>query len=219
MAGDISFLGSTLVRFISLYHIRTWLCDNPPPPGHSVFLRWSVEPWGGGHWLEEIIIIALRYCAPAMSLTLHHSCQWNDYPHFTDEETEARRGKVTHLRKWMNWNLNSALTRFSTIFCLYSQNMYLPTFPQPHCYHLGQPLSHLSSLFPGLPDYIPSPHLFPVVQMVRIYLQCRRPRFDPWVEKILWRREWQSTPLFLPEESHGQRSLAGVAKSQTWLRD
>ena len=160
MAGDISFLGSTLVRFISLYHIRTWLCDNPPPPGHSVFLRWSVEPWGGGHWLEEIIIIALRYCAPAMSLTLHHSCQWNDYPHFTDEETEARRGKVTHLRKWMNWNLNSALTRFSTIFCLYFQNMYLPTFPQPHCYHLGQPLSHLSSLFPGLPDYIPSPHLF-----------------------------------------------------------
>jgi len=35
--------------------------------------------------------------------------------------------------------------------------------------------------------------------------------FSPWVEKILWRREWQSTPVFLPGESHGQRSLAGYS--------
>ena len=34
--------------------------------------------------------------------------------------------------------------------------------------------------------------------------------FNPWVRKILWRRKWQPTPIFLPEESHGQRSLAGT---------
>ena len=33
----------------------------------------------------------------------------------------------------------------------------------------------------------------------------------PWVRKILWRREWQSTPGFLPGESHGQRSLVGYS--------
>ena len=33
--------------------------------------------------------------------------------------------------------------------------------------------------------------------------------FDPWVRKILWRREWLPTPVFLPGESHEQRSLAG----------
>ena len=33
--------------------------------------------------------------------------------------------------------------------------------------------------------------------------------FDPWVERIPWRRAWQSTLVFLPEESHGQQSLAG----------
>ena len=33
--------------------------------------------------------------------------------------------------------------------------------------------------------------------------------FDPWVEKIPWRKAWQPTPVFLPGESHGQRSLAG----------
>ena len=31
--------------------------------------------------------------------------------------------------------------------------------------------------------------------------------FDPWVGKISWRRKWQPTPVFLPGESHGQRSL------------
>ena len=27
------------------------------------------------------------------------------------------------------------------------------------------------------------------------------PGFDPWVGKILWRRAWQATPVFLPGES------------------
>ena len=37
--------------------------------------------------------------------------------------------------------------------------------------------------------------------------QFRRHRFNPWVGKIPWRRKWQSTPVFLPGESHGRRSL------------
>ena len=45
---------------------------------------------------------------------------------------------------------------------------------------------------------------------------------DPWVGKIPWRREWLPTPLFLPGESQGQRSLAatvhGVAESETTKR-
>ena len=42
--------------------------------------------------------------------------------------------------------------------------------------------------------------------------QCRRHNrcvFDPWVRKIPWRRTWQPTPVFLPREAHGQRSLVG----------
>jgi len=44
--------------------------------------------------------------------------------------------------------------------------------------------------------------------------QCRRHkkgRFDPWVRNIPWMRAWQPTPVFLPEESHGQRILAGYS--------
>ena len=44
--------------------------------------------------------------------------------------------------------------------------------------------------------------------------QCRSLkgcRLSPWVGKIPWRRAWQPTPVFLPGESHGQRSLAGYS--------
>ena len=43
----------------------------------------------------------------------------------------------------------------------------------------------------------------------RICLQCRRARFDTWVGKIPWRREWQPIPVCLPGEFHAQRSLVG----------
>ena len=42
--------------------------------------------------------------------------------------------------------------------------------------------------------------------------QCRRHkrhRFDPWIGKIPWRMAWQPTPVSLPGNSHGQRSLVG----------
>ena len=38
-----------------------------------------------------------------------------------------------------------------------------------------------------------------------------KPRFDPWVGKIPWRRAWQPTPVFLPGEFQGQRSLVGYS--------
>ena len=44
--------------------------------------------------------------------------------------------------------------------------------------------------------------------------QCRRHkgcRLNPWVGKIPWRRAWQLTPVFMPGEFHGQRSLGGYS--------
>ena len=44
--------------------------------------------------------------------------------------------------------------------------------------------------------------------------QCRRCRkcgFHPWVGKIPWRRKGQPTPVFLPGECHGRRSLVGYS--------
>ena len=58
----------------------------------------------------------------------------------------------------------------------------------------------------------PSKNLVPwVAQMVKNLIQCGRPRFDPWVRKIPWKKKWQPILVFLPGKSHGQRSLAGYS--------
>ena len=64
------------------------------------------------------------------------------------------------------------------------------THKHTHCWH------------PGLPWGL---------RRKRIWLQCRRHGFAPWVRTIPWRRERQPTPVFLPEEPRGQRSLAGYS--------
>ena len=63
----------------------------------------------------------------------------------------------------------------------------------------------------------------PVAHRKGVYLQrrCRRHGFSPWVRQIPWKKPWQPTPVFLPGESHGLRSLLGCsplgAKSWAWL--
>ena len=39
--------------------------------------------------------------------------------------------------------------------------------------------------------------------------ESKKCRFDSWVGKIPWRRAWPPSLVFLPGESHGQKSLAG----------
>ena len=46
-----------------------------------------------------------------------------------------------------------------------------------------------------------------MAQTVKNLPAIRRPGFDPWVVKTPWRGEWLPTPVFLPGESLGQRSL------------
>ena len=39
----------------------------------------------------------------------------------------------------------------------------------------------------------------------------KRGRFDSWVGKTPRKRAWQPTPVFLPREPYGQRSLVGYS--------
>ena len=61
---------------------------------------------------------------------------------------------------------------------------------------------HLGTYFPGANGKEPA-------------CQCRRHKrhgFDPWARKVPWRKAWQPTPVFLPGESRGQKSLAGYSR-------
>ena len=44
--------------------------------------------------------------------------------------------------------------------------------------------------------------------------RCRRPGFSPWAGKLLWRRKWRPTPVFLPGQCHGQRSWPATVCGQ-----
>ena len=60
---------------------------------------------------------------------------------------------------------------------------------------------------PGTYILVPLSMVFLDGEVKEVCLQCRRRGFDPWVGKIPWRSVWQPTPVFLPGELHGQRSL------------
>ena len=42
-------------------------------------------------------------------------------------------------------------------------------------------------------------------------MKRNRCRFNPWVRKMPWRKEWQPAPVFFSGESHGERSLVGYS--------
>ena len=84
------------------------------------------------------------------------------------------------------------------------------------CFHYN--LLHLSACFPSSTDYTRGQAQCWASQVALVVRnlpasagRCKRPTFDPWVGKIPWRRAWQPTTVFLPAESHGQRSLVGYS--------
>ena len=117
------------------------------------------------------------------------------------------KGKATHLSilAWIIPTVDGVaksgteLRDFHFHFSLWNINMtILQTLPPSVTSRAAQPTASL--FFPSwlLPWWL---------RWSRICLQCRRHGFNPWVGKIPW-REWQSTPVFLPGEFYGQRSLA-----------
>ena len=89
------------------------------------------------------------------------------------------------------------------------------------CFRMGPALKSVAATLTGAPRGSPG---FAGMTQVRVEqqaalhkepaCQCRgrqRLGFDPWGGKISWSGKRQPTPVFLPGESHGRRSLAGYS--------
>ena len=94
------------------------------------------------------------------------------------------------------------------------QFMFLPTMKEGSLFSTPSPALFVDFLMmAGLPWWL---------RWWRICLQCGRLGFNLWVGKIPWRRAWQPTLVFLPQKSHGQRTLEGYTPwglKETWLSD
>ena len=67
------------------------------------------------------------------------------------------------------------------------------------------PLSVICTVYPpemGFPGDLVVKNLPAKKKKKESACQCRRPRFNPWVRKIPWRRKWLPTPVFLPGKSY-----------------
>ena len=61
---------------------------------------------------------------------------------------------------------------------------------------------------------IPSSQSCFILLGVHICLQCRTPVFDPWVEKIPWRREWLPTPCSCLENPMDRGKAMGLQRGR-----
>ena len=62
-------------------------------------------------------------------------------------------------------------------------------------------------------DYYPGSQVALVVKNLPVSAGDIRDWFNPWARKNPWRSTWQPIPVFLPGDSHGQRSLVGYIQS------
>ena len=127
--------------------------------------------------------------------------------------------KESNTTEQLNWTVLAVLPAVLKGFSQYSfstftfQQSSMPKlqrdlspffYPSPDCYWLLLMLGEEGALLFW--------SAFLVATMVtNLSLQYRRTGFDPWVEKMPWRREWLPTPVFLPVEFHGQRNLTGYS--------
>ena len=95
-------------------------------------------------------------------------------------------------------------------------------FPCPNVQNLPFSLNPVSPLYSSILHLWVSQVTLVVKNLSANTWDIKRYGFSPWVWKIPWRRPQQPTPVFLPGEPHGKRSLVAtvhrVAKSQTQLK-
>ena len=58
-----------------------------------------------------------------------------------------------------------------------------------------------------------------MAQIIKNPPAMQETQINPWIRKIPWGRELLPTLVFLPGESHGQRSLTGYHEEQRVRRD
>ena len=133
--------------------------------------------------------------------------------HFLLQGIFPSQGSDPHLLHWQADSLQlSQLESPSVQFSSVAQSCSTLCDPM-NCSTPGLPVHHrlLESTQVGRSNSGASQMALVVKTSPSQFRRHKRCKFNPWIGKIPWRRAWQPTPVFLPGESHGQRSLVGYS--------
>ena len=123
----------------------------------------------------------------------------------------AEAKQVTKERPGMLKSTHYRTTDKNPQFCLSSSRVFLSSESPFFCLLIRDPLLLSALLFFFLIGKYNCFGLPWSLSSKESSCQCRSCGFDLWVRKIPCRRKRQPTPVFLPGESHGQRSLVGYS--------
>ena len=166
------------------------------------------------HQLSLLYIVSIVYIpqsqSPHQFIPPHHFLPWDAYvcpPRLSLYSCFANkiiRTIFLDSTDYIGWYMIFAFLLL-TYFTLYkslgpSMSLWMTQF----CSFLG--LSLESSLRALLPNWSLFPAAASGKEPACKFRSLKSCWFDPFVRKIPWRRAWQPTPVFLPGESHGQRS-------------
>ena len=96
---------------------------------------------------------------------------------------------------------------------MHSLHCFLHFSSSPFSLPFFLPLNSICKSINSLKPFEPNRVLFvrPMAQKVKNLPAMQETQVQPWVGKIPWRGKWLPTPVFLPETSCAQRSLAGYS--------
>ena len=170
-----------------------WMRSLPSHGTESLVQTWR----GRGRAIPICLSLYMRFCRntalPIHPVWLLWALQWHLCSDPVVQEPGVLPAPEGEVKRWVQAGAGNSPGRASTLLgkrtsvdlASRRRDLFIPEFQG----------SHFGYGFPWWLSGKESP------------CQCRRCWFDPWVGKIPWRRKWQPTPVFLPGESHGQRSL------------
>ena len=160
---------------------HAWFCYHGISWANLTHSRHSISPWGMYEWLQPFAFLFM------LSLTFPQS--------FAIERSQLWRVRVCLIVQRRNGPISKIPQAHSTFVT------WLPHCPSPQCSY-SQPHGNSSRL------------LETHTKGLWVVSSCQENEViyipNTWFWNLYgWRRKWQPTPVFLPGDSHAQRSLAG----------
>ena len=229
MAWIYSLVQPSRKKFLSTEHLKKRYLSSNTHSHHpqTALISWHCQVRLGGSG---------RHSHPTFSSTIHsepQSCQVWERPAARKEIRTGNKEKqrppfpwwifmpfpllfLKKKKKWLRVNNHTLFFWWnkSSVFSIYLfEKLYKesPLCARHHTKHWGNMILLIKLLTAAYTEHSLWATTSLVAQTIKCLPTMRETRVQSWVRKISWRRQWQSTSVFLPGKSHGWRSPVGYS--------